>query len=145
MQRARNSGKQVSPVMARLSFMRNATFLEKIVVVLLFASALALTSLHGWATRVDAVPQAFGSGSLATPVALDSVVALDAERPDALFVRGFAAQSAGDRAEAERAYSHLPEDAAALNNLAVLTGNTALFDRALELSPNNEVVLYNLG
>lgn len=145
LQRARNNGKKVSPVMARLSFMRYATFLEKLVVVLLFAATLALTALYGWSTKVDAVPLAWGSGSLSTPAALDSVVALDAERPDALFVRGYAAQTAGDRAEAERAYSHLPEDAAALNNLAVLTGNDALLSRALELAPNHEVVLYNLG
>lgn len=145
MQRARAAGKSVSPVFARLTFMRYATWVEKLVVVLLFAAALALTALQGWATQLDTVPRAWGSGTLSTPAALDAVVTLDPDRPGALFVRGYAAQTVGDVAAAEQAYRQLPDDPAALNNLAVLTGDEALFRQALELDPDNAVAQYNLG
>lgn len=145
MRRAREAGRSVSPVLARLTFMRYATFVEKLVVVLLFAAALALTALQGWALRVDAVPPAWGSGSLATPPALAAVAAADSDNPDALFVRGFAAQSVDNASEAEAAYRQLADDPAALNNLAVLLRDESLLERALALAPDDEVVLFNLG
>lgn len=145
LRRQRDAGRQVSPGLARLTFMRYATFMERLVVVLLFAAALALTALQGWARSMDEVPEAWGSGSLATPVALDAVVMLDLDRPDALFVRGYAAQTAGDEGAAREAYSQLPDDPAALNNLAVLTGDETLLQRALELDGGQPEALYNLG
>ncbi|MFA5550037.1 MAG: hypothetical protein WDA03_00330 [Trueperaceae bacterium] len=145
MQRARAAGKSVSPLFARLTFMRYATFLEKLVVVLLFAAALALAALQGWSTQQDSAPRAWGSGSLASPAALSAVTALDESRPDAQFVRGFAAQSVGERAAAEQAYLQLMDDPAALNNLAILTADDELLARAAELAPDDATVLYNLG
>ncbi len=145
MQRMRAAGKQVSPVAARLTFMRFATFMEKLVVVLLFVAALALAALQGWATNVDDVPPSWGSGSLATPPAIDAVVALGDGREDTLFVQGYAAQTAGDEMAARNAYARLENDADALNNLAVLTGDDSHFERALELDAAHEEALYNLG
>ncbi len=145
MQRARAAGKSVSPLFARLTFMRYATWVEKLVVVLLFAAALALTALLGWSSQLDNMPRAWGSGSLGTPAALDAVATLDANRPGSTFVRGFAAQSVGDEAAAEQAYRQLPDDPAALNNLGVLTGDEAYFRQALDRDPGNATALFNLG
>lgn len=145
MLRARAAGRNVSPVLARLSFMRYATWLEKLVVVLLFVAALALAALQGWATQLDQIPPAWGAGTLSSPAALQAVEELDTDRPAALFVRGYAAQSAGDEAAAEQAYSQLPENPAALNNLGVLTGDDEYFQRALMLEAGYEPALYNLG
>lgn len=145
MQRAKAAGKKVSPVFARLTFMRYATWIEKLVVVLLFAASLALAALQGWSTNLDDAPRAWGSGSMGSPAAVQAVVELDTDRPDALFVRGYTAQTVGDQAAAEAAYRQLPDDPAALNNLAVLTGDDALFGQALELAPDDQTVQYNLG
>lgn len=145
MQRARAAGKSVSPLFARLTFMRYATWVEKLVVVLLFAAALALAALQGWSVQLDDAPRAWGSGSLSTPAALDAVVALDPDRPGAVFVTGYAAQMVGDEAAAEAAYRQLPEDPAALNNLGVLTGDDAYFRQALDLARDYAPALYNLG
>jgi len=60
-------------------------------------------------------------------------------------VRGYAAQTAGDEGAAREAYSQLPDDPAALNNLAVLTGDETLLQRALELDGGQPEALYNLG
>lgn len=145
LRRLREAGRRTSPFAARLTFMRYATLTEKFVTVLLFAAALALTALQGWAGQIDEAPIVFGSGSLATPTALDAAAHLTGDSHDALFVSGYAAQTAGDAAAARAAYLQLPDDPGALNNLAVLEDDPALFDRALELAPSNEVVLANLG
>ncbi len=145
MQRARAAGKNVSAVFARLTFMRYATWVEKLVVVLLFAAALALAALQGWSAQLDDAPRAWSSGSLGTPAAQAAVASLDLESPGALFVSGYAAQASGNEAAAEAAYRQLPDDAAALNNLGVLLGDSAYFNRALALEPGYGPALYNLG
>ena len=130
---------------ARLTFMRYATPLEKLVVVLLFAAALALAALQGWATQQADLPRDWGSGTLASPAALNAVESLTTDRADALFVRGYAAQTVGNRQAAEDAYRQLGDHPAALNNLAILTDDPSALDRALALAPSDPTLLYNLG
>ncbi len=144
LKRRRASGKSVSGA-SRLFFMHYATVVEKLVVVLLFAAALALAALQGWAATGDAVTVAWGSGSLATPPALETVANLDGSNPEALFVRGYALQSSGDAATAEAAYLELPDNAAAQNNLGVLKDDPSLYQRALELKPRASSAAFNLG
>lgn len=144
LRRRREAGRPASPFAARLTFLRYGTLTEKLVMVLLFAATLALVALNGWATRVSDPPAALASGSLATPPAQESVLALAGSPRDALFVRAYAAQSVGDGAAAERAYASLDDDAAALNNLGVLLGDPAYFRRALELNAEQSAALANL-
>lgn len=145
LRRRREAGKPVSAFWARSTFMRYATFAERLVLVLLFAATLALAALQGWATSLAEAPAVLGSGSLGTPVALEAVAQFTGEGDDALFVTGFAAQAAGDSAAAERAYAQLTDDPAALNNLGVLRSDPALFQRALSLNPDLAAAQANSG
>lgn len=145
LRRAREQGRTVAALPARLTFMRYATPLEKLVVVLLFAAALALAALQGWATQQAHLPRDWGSGTLASPAALNAVESLTTDRADALFVRGYAAQTVGNRQAAEDAYRQLGDHPAALNNLAILTDDPSALDRALALAPSDPTLLYNLG
>ena len=52
---------------ARLFTLRYATFTEKLVIILLFASVLVLVALDGWVKAGDQLPAGLGSGSLAGP------------------------------------------------------------------------------
>ncbi len=130
---------------ARLFFLRYATFTEKLVAVLLLAAAMALAALHGWAKEGDSLPTAWGSGSLASVPALDALARLGGTGADAAFVRGFAEQSSGADDPAEVAYRAAGDDADAVNNLAALLGDQALYQRALELKPGLGAASFNAG
>lgn len=137
-------GGSKSPL-ARLFFLRYATFTERLVAVLLLAAAMALTGLQGWARDGDALPGAWGSGSLASVPALDAVARTDGHGPAVAFVRGFAEQMAGATDPAAEAYRAAPDDADAVNNLGVLQDDAALFRRALDLKPGLPAANFNLG
>lgn len=128
----------------RLFAMRYATITEKLVIVLLFAAALVLVALHGWVRTGDDLPVAWGSGALTSEPARVALEDLDETRPDAWFVRGYAAQLAGDEASARADYLRLGDDPDALNNLGALDDDTALFERALELEPRHPQASFNL-
>ncbi len=131
--------------LARLFFLRYATFMERLVAVILLAAAMALTGLQGWARDGDALPVAWGSGSLGSVPALDAVARTSGSGPNLAFVRGFAEQMAGATDPAAEAYRAAPDDAGAVNNLGVLVGDDALFRRALELRPGLAAANFNLG
>lgn len=138
----RNSGKGGG---ARLFFLRYATFTERLVAVLLLAAAMALTGLQGWARDGDALPAAWGSGSLASVPSLDALARTSGSGPDIGFVRGYAEQTAGLTDPAAEAYRTAPNDADAVNNLGVLTNDPALYQRALDLKPGLPAANFNLG
>lgn len=144
LKRRRAAGKSVSGV-SRLFFMHYATIVEKVVVVLLFAAALAVAALQGWAASGDALPASWGSGSLATPPAISFVADLERSNPEASFVRGYALQSSGNETAAAAAYREIPDNAAALNNLGVIEQDPALYQLALELQPRLASASFNLG
>jgi len=140
----RQAGGSVGPA-ARLFTLRYATFTEKVVVILLFAAVLALASLTGWVARSDGLPSRLGTGTLATPVAQESLRTEFPATASAAFAKGFAAQMTGDVDTATVHYRDLTTDADAMNNLGVIRADPELFRLALELSPGHPEATFNLG
>src|SRR5690606_11595155 len=128
----------------RAFFMRYATITEKLVVVLLFAAALALIGLFGWVRNADEMPSAWGTGTLASAPAREALAQLDDQRPDTWFVRGYAAQAAGDEGAARDAYQRIENDADALNNPGVLLVDRSLYQSALAIEPRHPQAGFNL-
>ncbi len=138
---------------ARLLAIRYYSFTEKLVLVLMFASSLALAGLADWQSRSEQMPAAWRSGTMASAAALAQ---LDALEPDAiersgvaadsavtLFIRGYAQHSAGD--EAAASYRQAGDHAPSVNNLAAIQGDVGLFERALELDARLPEARFNLG
>jgi hypothetical protein len=122
--------KSVNPL-SRLLSIRYYSFTEKVFLVLLFASMLVLAALASWNERGKAVAQeaAFTTGTLSSPVAQNALVNLP-DNSSSNFIRGYAAQVAGDEDAARDFYQRAGDFAPALNNLAVLTNDQTLYQRA---------------
>ncbi len=129
----------------RLFALRYYTITEKFVLVLMFAAVLALASLSAWAGHGDTLPSAWRSGTLASVPARDALTSALQPGPDADFVRGYAAQVAGNDQAAATAYRAAGDVPSALNNLGVLESDDGLYQRALDVGPNLPAALYNLG
>jgi hypothetical protein len=122
--------KSVNPA-SRLLAIRYYSFTEKVFLVLLFASMLVLAALASWNERGRAAAQeaAFTTGTLSGPVAQNALVNLP-DNQSSNFVRGYAAQVAGDENAARDFYQRAGDFGPALNNLGALTNDQALFQRA---------------
>jgi hypothetical protein len=122
--------KSVNPF-SRLLAIRYYSFTEKVFLVLLFASMLVLAALASWNERGRAVAQeeAFATGTLASPLAQNALVNLP-DNPSSNFIRGYAAQVSGDESAALDFYQRAGDFGPALNNLAVLTNDQTLYQRA---------------
>lgn len=142
--RGRETGSSRKP-WARLLAIRYYSLTEKLVLVLLFAATLTLLGLTHWYDSAGERPAALGTGSLASPVARDVVTSAPLEGPRAAFIRGYAAQSAGERGPAREEYLAAGDYPPALNNLAALLDDDVLYRRALELAPGMPEAAYNLG
>lgn len=135
---------RIGPV-PRLFSIRYFSFTEKLVLVILFAATLALAALAVWGREARALPPALGSGTLASAPAREYLEAAPLRGERAGFVRGYAAQVAGEASEARRHYRASLGVPAALNNLGALEADEALYQRALDLSPGMTEARYNLG
>ena len=124
--------------------LRYDTLSEKLVLLALLALTLVSAALGNWAARGEPPTRVIGSGTLANREAQAylSGSALNGSR--AAFVRGTAAQLLGD-AQAAPLLRRAGNDAPALNNLGVLTGDQTLYQRALGLEPNLPAARYNTG
>ncbi|HKI57014.1 MAG TPA: hypothetical protein VKB31_07660 [Trueperaceae bacterium] len=140
----RESGRSTGRV-PRLFALRYYTITEKFVLVLMFAAVLALASLSAWATRGDQLPTAWRSGTLASVPARDALPKALVSGQDADFVRGYAAQVAGDDQAASQAYQAAGAFPQALNNLGVLRKDDALYQQALDAGADLPEALFNLG
>jgi hypothetical protein len=122
--------KSVNPF-SRLLSIRYYSFTEKVFLVLLFASMLVLAALASWNERgrVVASEAAFSVGTLSSPVAQNALVNLP-DNPSSNFIRGYAAQLAGNTQEATRFYQQAGDFGPALNNLAAITKDETIFRRA---------------
>jgi hypothetical protein len=122
--------KSVSPL-SRLLSIRYYSFTEKVFLVLLFASMLVLAALASWNEHGREVAQeaAFTTGTFSSPVAQNALVNLP-DNPSSNFIRGYAAQVAGDEESARDFYQQAGDFAPALNNLAALTNDETLYQRA---------------
>lgn len=131
---------------ARLWAVRHYSFTEKLFVVLLLASILALSALANWNSkgREAATLEAFKVGTLANGLASNTLNSLP-DNPRSDFIRGYAAQVSGDETAAKTFYERAGNFAPAINNLAALSGNENLFKRALELSPGLVEARINQG
>jgi len=130
---------------ARLFTLRYATITEKLVVLLLFASVLALAALAGWTRNSAELPAGLGRGTLAGPSNVKLIDESLPDSPERSFILGFAAQSAGDNERAAAIYRDLSDNADAMNNLGVLRGDNELLRLAIELQPRHPEATYNLG
>lgn len=63
----------------------------------------------------------------------------------AAFVRGYAAQTAGDLARAATLYAAAGDVPGALNNLGILKKDDGLLQRAVDVRPSDPVARFNLG
>jgi hypothetical protein len=122
--------KSVNPF-SRLLSIRYYSFTEKVFLVLLFASMLVLAALASWNERGQAVANeaAFSGGTFSGSVAQNALVNLP-DNPSSNFIRGYAAQLAGNTEEATRFYQQAGNFGPALNNLAAITRDEALFRSA---------------
>ena len=123
--------------------LRYDTLGEKLVLLALLALTLVAAALGSWAARGGPPAQIIGSGTLANRAAQAYLGGSALSGPRAAFIRGTAAQIGGGEAEARlrRAGDYAP----ALNNLGVLRGDRALYERALGLEPNLPAARYNSG
>src|SRR5690606_35305017 len=128
----------------RALFMRYATITEKLVVLLLFAAALALIGLFGWVRNAAEMPTAWGTGTLAPAPARGALRQPADHRPDTWCARGCAAQAAGGEGAARDAYQRIENDADALNNLGVLLDDRSLCQSALAIEPRHPQAGFNL-
>jgi hypothetical protein len=133
--------KSVNPF-SRLLSIRYYSFTEKVFLVLLFAAMLVLAALASWNGRGREVAgeAAFATGTLSGSVAQNALVNLP-DNPSSNFIRGYAAQVAGDEESARDFYQRSGDFAPALNNLAALTNDQGLYQRA-DLLPEAKA---NLG
>jgi hypothetical protein len=130
---------------ARLFAIRYYSFTEKLVLVLLFAASLTLLGLTGWYDAAGDRPLALSSGTLSSPAARDVVLSSPLRGQRAGFIRGYAAQVAGEEDTARDEYLAAGDYPPALNNLAALSGDDVLYRRALELAPGLPEASFNLG
>lgn len=135
---------EVTPPATRLLAIRHFSTTEKLVLVLLLVSAAVLAGLTGWGRQASERPDAFGSGTLASTPAWGALQQLP-DNADAAFARGYAAYVRGDAEEARRWLDAAGEHAGALNNLGVVTGDEALYQHALRVSPRHPEARFNLG
>lgn len=137
--------KSVNPF-SRLLSIRYYSFTEKVFLVLLFASMLVLAALASWNERGREVAQeaAFTTGTLSSPFAQNALVNLP-DNPSSNFIRGYAAQVAGNPEDATRFYQQAGNFGPALNNLAALTGDEETYRRALQAARNLPEAKANLG
>ncbi len=139
-ERRRLLNRSVSPV-SRIFIMRFYSLTEKVVLLMLLAGALLMAGLASGYRGADDVA-ALGSGTFASAAAQSYADApLAGTRGD--FVRGYAAQVAGDEDRARTRYDAAEDFAPALNNLGALTGDDTFYRRATELSRLPEA-RYNL-
>lgn len=129
----------------RVLAMRYYSFTEKLVLVLLFASCLALLGLTSWYDAGGDRPRPLATGTLASPIARDLVTSASLQSDRGAFIRGYAAQTAGEQEAALEEYLAAADYPPALNNRAVLEGDDVLYQRALELAPGMPEAAYNLG
>ncbi len=131
---------------SRLWAVRHYSFTEKLFVVLLLASILALTALANWNDKGKEVAklEAFKVGTLANGLASNTLSSLP-DNPRSNFIRGYAAQVTGDTASAQRFYEQAGNFAPAINNLALVTNDASLYKKALELSPGLAEARVNQG
>ncbi|MDZ7705126.1 MAG: hypothetical protein U5L04_11660 [Trueperaceae bacterium] len=136
--------RQRSPF-GRLFAIRYYSVTEKAVLVMMFAAVLALGTLGHWSDENADLPPALGSGTLANEPAQAYLGdnALSGVRGD--FILGYAAQMSGAVESARSNYQQAGNYPPALNNLAALNDDPALFREVLELDPNLEAARYNLG
>ncbi|MGL4611651.1 MAG: hypothetical protein ACRCYY_18565 [Trueperaceae bacterium] len=125
--------KSVNPF-SRLLSIRYYSFTEKVFLVLLFAAMLALAALASWNERGRTVAQneAFSRGNLSSPAAQNALANLP-ENQSSSFIRGYAAHISGNAEAARTFYEGAGEFGPALNNLAVLTEDASLYQRAGDL------------
>jgi len=143
LRRQKEQGKKTSPF-ARLLVMRYYSTFEKLVIVLMFASAMVLAGLATW-TQQRRTVLTVENGTFASPdiQAAISRTALIGEKGN--FLRGYAAQVVGDNTLAQREYEAASNLASALNNLAIVTSNDSFYEQALAIAPNLPEAKYNTG
>ena len=123
--------------------LRYDTLGEKLVLLTLLALTLVSAALGSWAAQGGPPARIVGSGTLANRAAQAYLSEAALNGPRAAFIRGTAAQIGGAHAAPllRRAGDYAP----ALNNLGVLTGDKALYQRALGLEPTLPAARYNTG
>ena len=125
--------------------LRYDTLVEKLVLLTLLALTLVCAALGSWAARGEPPARIVGSGTLANRAAQAYLGEADLSGPRAAFVRGTAAQMSGQLQEARALLRSAGNYAPTLNNLGVLTGDKALYERALRLEPTLPAARYNTG
>ncbi len=118
---------------------------EKLVLALLYVAGLGVLGLTGWADRASGPPGVVSAGTLASAAAQDALDDLQLHGERGQFIRGYAAQVAGNPGAAELHYRAAPRFGPAINNLAVLTGDDELFEEAARQSPALPQIAWNLG
>lgn len=118
---------------------------EKLVLALLYAAGIGILGLTAWSDPLHLPSQVLGSGTMASAAAHDTLDTLDLRGERGQFIRGYAAQVAGDSISAELHYRAASRYGPAVNNLAVLTGADELFEDARRLAPALGRIDWNLG
>jgi hypothetical protein len=130
--------------LGRLLIMRYYTITEKLVVMLMMLVTLAIVILATWNNQASVIPPALQSGTFASRAAQHTLERMPLTGDYGALVAGFSAQVRGEPSEAATHYQAATSLVGARNNLAIVTDDPSLFERALELAPLPET-RYNLG
>jgi hypothetical protein len=144
LRQSREEGRGANPL-TRLLAIRYYSLKEKLVLILLFLVTFLLVILASWANRSDDLPSSLRSGTLSSASARLALEGPQFTGPRANFLEGYAAHVAGDLDAAKAGYETAGNFAPAINNLGVLTGSEALYQRASDLQPELREARYNLG
>ncbi len=143
LRRQKEQGKKTS-LFARLLVIRYYSSFEKLVIVLMFASAILLAGLATWTQqRRTVLTVENGTFASADIQAAISRTTLIGEKGN--FLRGYAAHVVGDNTLAKREYEAASNLAVALNNLAIVSSNDSFYEQALALAPNLPEAQFNTG
>lgn len=129
-------------VLPRLFVMRYHSTFEKLVLVLMLASALLLAGLANWTKESENI-LSVTDGNFASENVQAALSSAELSGAKGSFIKAYAAHLAGDTATAEAEYQAAGDLPAALNNLAALNNDPELFAKALSVSPNFPEAKYN--
>lgn len=128
--RRRLAMKRRNGPLSRLLIVRYYNLGEKLTVVLMLLVTLAIVVLTTWSRQAVELPLVLRSGTLASRAAQQALSELPTIGEHGALLAGYAAQVRGDEAEALEHYRGALALAGARNNLAILTGDPALFEGA---------------
>lgn len=117
---------------------------EKLALLLLAAAIVVQTVLAAWSPHDRVLPRALVGGTWTGAEATAAIEGLP-DGPVRDNLEGVAAAISGDAVAAEASFRRADTNANAWTNLGTLSGDSAAFERALEIDPRQPIARFALG